>query len=688
MKPWGFDEPVAGPAPDGTLDLLRLAAAVSQRKRWIVIPTLLSFVAAVAFVTLATPRYTGVAKVLLVNQESYFTRPDKAGADTAAPYDSVAVQSVAEALATTNLAHKAVDRLALSDREEFNPARSSNLLIRLLTLFGASNQDRIVETFLAHLTVFPVAKSRVLQIEFTSMDPALAAEGANTMAELLLDQQEEAKKNEVKAAAAWLATRIEQLRAKVAEADAKVELFRAASGLLAGANGMTVPTQQLAEINAQIAAARGAQAAATAKAQMLREMLRAGRLDSVAGVANDESLRRYAELRVTLKAQISGESRALLPGHPRMKELSGQLTGLEEGIRGAAAEVVGGLENEAELAGAQVRSLESALAAQSKTVASGNVDEVQLHALEVDAKTAREQLESYIGKYREAVARDADNAAPPNARIIATASEPRTPSFPNKGPTILLVTLASFCLSASLAIAKALLADTPRGAERDSREWPDELESAVSLAAETDRDEAKDPAATVDRLVDTMADAADSGAQMTLLVTGEATPGALAIALTAARRLSKRGGAALLDVGATQPWLGDVFDRGPDNSRAMAGLADVLDGRASFEQALYRDLSTSLDILPAGNGEVDKGMLEPVLESLAQSYRYVVVHASDWRSPPACEAISAATAAIVCAPAGRVEAARQRLREALADRMIPMDGVVVGGGRRRAERAA
>ena len=82
-----------------------------------------------------------------------------------------------------------------------------------------------------------------------------------------------------------------------------------------------------------------------------------------------------------------------------------------------------------------------------------------LRALELDAKTSRDQLESYLQKYREAVAREAENAAPADARIIASASEPRAPTFPKKLPTVLLATLAGFLVSLAAAVARALLAD-------------------------------------------------------------------------------------------------------------------------------------------------------------------------------------------------------------------------------------
>ena len=77
----------------------------------------------------------------------------------------------------------------------------------------------------------------------------------------------------------------------------------------------------------------------------------------------------------------------------------------------------------------------------------------------MEAKTDREQLESYLQKYREAAARDAANAAPADARIIATAEPPRSPTFPKVWQTILLATLAAIVASSGVAAAAALAAN-------------------------------------------------------------------------------------------------------------------------------------------------------------------------------------------------------------------------------------
>ena len=133
-----------------------------------------------------------------------------------------------------------------------------------------------------------------------------------------------------------------------------------------------MPSQQLSEIAGQIASARAAEATANAKAAGLRDLLRTGHLDDVASVANDESLRRYAETRVTLRAQIAELGRTMLPGHPRMKELQAQLASLDGQIRDAAMKRVHGFEQEARIGEAQVTSLRAAVTDQAKTVSSSD----------------------------------------------------------------------------------------------------------------------------------------------------------------------------------------------------------------------------------------------------------------------------------------------------------------------------
>ena len=80
-----------------------------------------------------------------------------------------------------------------------------------------------------------------------------------------------------------------------------------------------------------------------------------------------------------------------------------------------------------------------------------------MRALEREAKTERDLLESYLAKYREATARDNINAAPPEARIISRASPAIKPDYPKKLPTVLIAAFAAFAVG-RLLVTGALLA--------------------------------------------------------------------------------------------------------------------------------------------------------------------------------------------------------------------------------------
>ena len=586
-----------------SVDLNPLVRGVMRRWRWVVWPPVVALLASSAFVFTVSPRYTGVAKVLLEDQESYYTRPDKAsGFDPAATFDDEAVQSQAMAAAITDVGREA------------------------------------------------------------------KAAGA---------------------ASEWLSVKIEELRGKVAAADAKVEAFRAASGLLASANGQTMSSQQLSDLGAQLANARSAEAAATAKADLLRKLEQEGRLDEAPSSITDELMRRFVEQRVALKDQIAEAGRTLLPLHPHMKELSAQLAGVDAHIRDSAARSVRAFENDARLFHNQVSSLSTALAQQSRTVASGNEDDVQLRALEMDAKAGRDQLESYLQKYREAAARDVANAAPANARIIADAAPLRLPTFPKAWPAILLATVSTLVISTGVALAASLVSDdapsrqapapvaaplphamtpSPKAGSQAAEPTP-HPPATVGLALPRPKGAAVAPTdlrRSGRMLADRLTRLRASDGALVVLIAGDGSARALPIALETARRLSTRESTLLVDLGAAQDWFADILDREDAAAVEISGLADLLAGRAAFGEVIRRDLSSGLDVVSTG-GEVSGDNLDDVLAAFVSAYACVILHASDWRAAPARSAATLAGAIVVVAPAQRTRRAVEQARAALGE---------------------
>ena len=632
-----------------------LGRAIARRWRWVVVPTAFACLASFAFVTVVTPRYTGESKLLLQTSDSYFTRPANDRNEQQPQIDEQAVASQVQVVMSRDLAREAIKRLDLVGNPEFDPESGGIGWIRQIATFlrlikdpkDYRSEDRVVEKYYENLLVFPVGKSRIVAIEFRSRDAELAATAANTIAEVYLNLQEGAKKDQARNASTWLGSNIDQLRKRVADAEAKVEEFRSRTGLLAGSGTTTLSAQQLSDLSGQLAQARALRSEAQARAKLIREGIRDGRGFDIPDVANNELIRRLLEQRITLRTQLALEQRTLLPQHPRIKELNAQLTDLESQLRSASERIVRTLENDARIAGAKVEALEAAIEAQKKIVSVANENEVQLRALEREARIQREQLESYLGRYREASARDVDSGSAPDARIVSRAVTPQIPSFPKKLPIVALSTLATLLICVGCITASELLGSRPAEtgsmlaypmrrqgsvfpyADIEARDFAFEpshpvrgpiLEADATSSPVTDPSVEPDPAYDFADLVERLSRdrVADRGRRV-LVGQVDHREDALRVAVGLALTLAKGASVVLVEA--------DGDEASPVD--AVLGLTDLAAGEASFSDVIQREPGTELHRIRPGtlmNEALTSApeSLEVALAALESTYDWVV----------------------------------------------------------------
>ena len=463
--------PGVSPAID-ELDMGALGRSLWRKKRWIIGLTLAATALAMAGVNLVTPRYKSEARVLIETRENIFLRPDaERSQERGSTVDLEAVTSQVQLMLSRDLARDIVKTLKLGDRAEFDPVlRGPSLAKALLVDVGMikdpmsqTPEERVLKSYYERLVAFPVDKSRVIALEFESEDPELAAQATNAIAEAYLAFQRSAKQDQSRSASQWLAGEIETLRQKVADAESKVEQHRSKSNLLMGTNNTTLSNQQLGEFNAQVGTARAQRIETESKARFIREALRNGNAIEFSEIVNSDLMRRLSEQRVTLRTQLAEQSSTLLDQHPRIKELRAQIADLDRQLRVEADRLARSLENDAKMVEARVQSLNASFDQMKFQAASINEQDVQLRALERDAKSQRDLLESYLAKYREAAARDNIGSVSPEARIISSAIVSNTPSFPKTLPTVLVAALGMFVLSSGFILSGELLKSASAG---------------------------------------------------------------------------------------------------------------------------------------------------------------------------------------------------------------------------------
>src|SRR6202789_3689699 len=460
-------EQVLGPmaTPAGELDFVATGQAIARKRNWIIIPTILAAVLSVAAVNMITPRYKSEVRILIDGRENVFLRPNGERNDERNALDAEAVTSQVQLLLSRDLAREVIKKNKLAERPEFDPVLQGFARLKsLLSLFGIGRdpfsltpEERVLDAYYERFTAYAVDKSRVVVIELQSRNPDLAAQVANSIADNYLVLQQGARRDQARSAGQWLAGEIENLRKKVAEAESRVEDFRSKSSLFVGTNNTTLSNQQMGELNTQLNNARALKSDAESKARLIREMLQTGKPIESSEILNSELIRRLAEQRVTLRAQLAEQSSTLLDNHPRIKELKAQLADLNRQIRDEASKLSRSLDNDARIASGRVESLNASLDQLKKQASSANGQDVQLRAFEREAKAQRDLLESYLAKYREATTRENIDAAPADGRIISRASVSNTPAYPKKLPIVLIATLATLMLSAGAIVTSELL---------------------------------------------------------------------------------------------------------------------------------------------------------------------------------------------------------------------------------------
>jgi uncharacterized protein involved in exopolysaccharide biosynthesis/Mrp family chromosome partitioning ATPase len=489
--------------PTEDIDIRALGRALWRAKGWILGLAIGAGVVTFIGLSMLRPLYTSEARILVQNEEPPFTRP--AGEEGRSPQqpalDEQAVQSQVQVLTSRDLAVEVIEALDLTNNAAFAKDGGLTIVGRLLRSLGIgrgsamSELEKAANTFADHLSVYQLAKSSVVAVDYTSGDSGLAADVANKLADVYIEWQRKAKLDQTKDATAWLSAQIETLRPKVAEAEAAVEQFKASQGLFAGTNNVTLNAQQLSELNSQVILAKAQKSEAEARARLIKKTLaEGGDIDAMPEVLKSELIGRLIDQRVQVQRQLAELSATLLPSHPRIKQLNSELADVTAQIRDEATKIVKSLENEAEVAGARETSLRNSLN-EAKRQASGSSEaEIKLRALEREAKAQRDLLESYLARYRDASARHDMGAVPARAAIVSRAHASILPSFPKRGPISVLVAVATALLALSYVLARELIgAPAParrpmEGSEprmRKRRHAPPPVEPAGTPAAAT-----------------------------------------------------------------------------------------------------------------------------------------------------------------------------------------------------------
>lgn len=460
---------------DQEIDLVALLRTVWRGRYWIAFAAAIGLMAAwyqVEYRT--TPIYRASATLALEVQQENLVSFDAVVNGISG--DEATVTTEMAVMTSRRLIGKLVSTLALTNDPEFNPTLPRDIApgpldgaremlagaketvrgtledLGLIAPRPAVSEASFGQNEVFELTVSSVIDSIVISrqdwsylitVTAATRDPGKSALIANTLAELYIEDQLEAKFDKMRQATSWLSSRVADLQSDV-ESSAK-----ALKDYVAGANLISEDVLQALNLRLKEQRERLSETTSTADALDARinamEAARAdGNLATIVAVSEDPTLDRLLP-RVT-----AGDVSATQLFEARFEQLRTRLA------------------SDLERARAQQGLLEQAIARQQSEIEQQSSELVKVEQLEREAEANRLLYEYFLTRLKEASVQEGIQQA--DARVISPAVVPRGPSNPTRNRTLLLGLLAGAMVGGGVFLLRERLDNRVR--------TPEELEDA------------------------------------------------------------------------------------------------------------------------------------------------------------------------------------------------------------------
>lgn len=315
----------------------------------------------------------------------------------------------------------------------------------------ASVLNRVYDRYFRNLTVRS-DRARVIEIRFVADSPTLASAIANTLAEIYIADQIDGRRQSTSRETGMLDQRVEELRARINEAQQRLEDFRVKHGIL-DLSGGTVLQRQLTEYNQQLMAAQLRRSELESRARQLQDLAQsAGGVDGSSAMLEAPGVQRLREQETAAARHVAELSALYRDDHPKLQQARAELNDIRTKIGDEIRRVISATANQARLAREQEATLTAKLNELNQQVEQQVVADSSLRLLQVDLKTNTELYEMLLNRLREARAVEQGIEASP-VRVISRALPPDLSFYPNKP----LLVGASAVLAALIGILLAFV---------------------------------------------------------------------------------------------------------------------------------------------------------------------------------------------------------------------------------------
>jgi len=593
----------------GLFDLTSIRA-ILWRQRWVLLLVTAAVVLAGLVLTmLMTPIYNASATVRIDPQGTEIIEGQELG-ESYVPSNEIFryMETLKSVIISRNMALRVVDDLKLIESEQLLGEMATAPASAGVSAADYTEQKRQAAAAILQggVSVAIPVNTRIMEIGFSSTDPRLAAQIANSYTQRFLTDNIERSVEANSYAREYLEQEINATREKLRASEMEAIEYARANRIIGqapqsqyGEDIGTAPTltaTNLTDVSAQLNAARGARIQAEQRWRTVASVP-ASQLPEVRENSAIQALQnRLAET----QSEMSELRQRYRDDYPPLRGLEAERATIAGQIAAMGAEVKRSIRDNYEVA----RRAEAALASELQTISNETLDEqdrrVQYNLISREAAASRDQLATLLTRYN--LISSAANVQRNDATLLDGAMVPGSPSSPNLFTNLFLALILGSGLAIAIAVMRELFDDRLRSIE--------DLESKLRLPAlgqtpyvaqelDGEMDSMFSPISEAYSSIRATLDFAlpKAGHYVIQFTSSQPAEGKTTSAIAIATKFAQIGRKVLLiDMDLRRP----AVNKSLGLDKAEVGVVDVLHGRVPLSQAMLTNHTPNLFILPTG----------------------------------------------------------------------------------------
>lgn len=433
-------------------------------------------------VTMATPTYTAKATILITASEPDVLNAKVATGSGSEGMGSNDYETQCDILESRNLASRVIANLGLDRNLSLNPGKQSPRLKQSSTKtseeqknrrskedeFGVkekasprpdiasqngkgvtdarSTKDakasrdaverRLVDNYLGGLSINPLRNTSLVEIQYSSTDPVVAARIANAHAQAYIVQGIELHRHAEEEAADFLQQKLVELKQRLQESEVALNTYSREHGIIAGLTSLSgkdaIVLDRLSDLSRDLTEARVARIGLEAQIQLIKKKNYTS-LPALVSNATIQGLRKELD---DLNAENASLANEYKPTYPKLAMLQAKIHGIQEQINAETARELNGIESSYGEAVEKEKRLQDEMNSQRTATMNLNDAGVQYAILQREVEANRTLYDSLLKAMKDA--RVAADAATSNASLIDRAEVPEVRSSPKVTKTMTL----------------------------------------------------------------------------------------------------------------------------------------------------------------------------------------------------------------------------------------------------------